>query len=86
MGVTSLLWSFVLVVVSMFLGRFVRENPMLFGMKAASVAVINTTSKSSAESSEFPSIITSHPVLDAVLKHHEADITGDDYEAYRNHW
>lgn len=71
----------------MFLGRFVRENPMLFGMKAASMAVISASSKSSAESSEFPSIITSHPVLDAVLKHHETDISpGDDYEAYRNHW
>lgn len=89
MHVGSFLRNVVLVVLAMAGGRLVRENPMLFGFKAASMPFTSLVASSTEHQTHdsFPAIITSHPVLDAVLKHHEADfIVGDDYEKYRNHW
>lgn len=86
-NVGSFLRNFVLVVLCMASGRFVRENPILFGFQAASMPF--THQKQYDNNFPVSGIITSHPVLDAVLKHHEADfIVGDadDYEKYRNHW
>jgi hypothetical protein len=112
MNVGSFLQTLLLVVLFMAAGRFVRENPLLFGWKAlasmpftTSSGIPPTTNGSSSLSSSSSAtdlvldtissaspattiIITSHPVLDAVLKHHEADFVGvaGDYDAYRNHW
>jgi hypothetical protein len=99
MNVASFLRTFLLVALSMAAGRFVRENPLLFDCKATSMpfATATATGFSSSATERQPggdnksfvpanTIITSHPVLDAVLKHHEDDIVGDDYDAYRNHW
>jgi hypothetical protein len=101
MNAGSFLRTLVLVVLSMACGRFVRENPLLFGYKATAafmpftIAISLSTEhqqcdvddKKNVTAATSSIIITSHPVLDAVLRHHEADIVGEgDYEAYRNHW
>jgi hypothetical protein len=66
-------WTFAFLMWAIYFGRFLRDNPMLFGMRIGD----------HPSEKEFP-IFRSHAVLDHILEQHAVEL-GEDYEAYRNH-
>jgi hypothetical protein len=61
---------------SIYLGQWLRKNPMLFGQSLGEANLPSNVT--------FP-IYTSHSALDAVLEYHRSDIGESDYDKYRNH-
>lgn len=66
----------VLLLLSVLIGQFIRQNPLLLGRSVGSANLpLNETF----------TVYTSHPVLDAILQHHKQEIGSADYDKYRNH-